>query len=83
MAHFHPARRLTLGGLNALFTAASFAALIGERTEPGAYACLRLPVLIIRGGDASGPTRLIADALSTLLPGARLAEIAGAGHMGP
>jgi pimeloyl-ACP methyl ester carboxylesterase len=60
-----------------------FAALIGERTEPGAYACLRFPVLIIRGGDAPGPTRLIADALSTLLPSARLAEIAGAGHMGP
>jgi pimeloyl-ACP methyl ester carboxylesterase len=60
-----------------------FAALIGERTEPGAYACLRFPVLIIRGADAPGPTRLIADALSTLLPSARLAEIAGAGHMGP
>jgi pimeloyl-ACP methyl ester carboxylesterase len=60
-----------------------FAALIGERTEPGAYACLRFPVLIIRGGYAPGPTRLIADALLTLLPSARLAEIAGAGHMGP
>jgi pimeloyl-ACP methyl ester carboxylesterase len=60
-----------------------FAALIGERTKPGAYACLRFPVLIIRGSDAPAPTRLIADALPTLLPRARLAEIAGAGHMGP
>jgi len=60
-----------------------FAALIGERTEPGAYACLRFPVLIIRGGYAPVPTRLIAETLSTLLPSARLAEIAGAGHMGP
>lgn len=60
-----------------------FAALIGERTEPGAYACLHFPVLIIRGSDAPAPTRLIADALSTLLPSARLAKIAGAGHVGP
>jgi pimeloyl-ACP methyl ester carboxylesterase len=60
-----------------------FAALIEEQTQASAYARLRFPALIIRGEHAPQPTRLIAEALPTLLPDARLAEVAGAGHMGP
>jgi pimeloyl-ACP methyl ester carboxylesterase len=60
-----------------------FTALIGEQTEPGAYDSLRLPVFIIRGAHAPAPTRLIAEVLLTLLPDACLADITGAGHMGP
>ena len=60
-----------------------FAALIEEPTDASAYADLRFPVLIIRGGHAPAPSRLIAETLPALLPNARLAVIAGAGHMGP
>lgn len=60
-----------------------FAALTGEQTEPGAYDSLRFPVLIIRGEHAPAPMRLIAEVLLSLLPDACLADIAGAGHMGP
>jgi len=60
-----------------------FAALIEERADAGAYARLRFSVLIIRGEHAPAPTRLISETLPTLLPNARLAIVAGAGHMGP
>ena len=60
-----------------------FAALIEEPTEKSAYARLRFPVLIMRGEHAPAPTRLIAETLPSLLPNARLAVVAGAGHMGP
>lgn len=60
-----------------------FAALIGERAEASDYGRLRCSTLIIRGEHAPGPTRLIAEALPTLLSNARLAVVAGAGHMGP
>ncbi len=60
-----------------------FQALIDEPTPARAYAGLRCPVLIMRGEHAPGPTRLIAETLRALIPGARLAVIAGAGHMGP
>jgi pimeloyl-ACP methyl ester carboxylesterase len=60
-----------------------FQALIDEPTPARAYAGLRSPVLIMRGEHAPRPTRLIAETLRALIPGARLAVIAGAGHMGP
>jgi pimeloyl-ACP methyl ester carboxylesterase len=60
-----------------------FAALIEEPTRASAYAGLRVPVLLIRGEHAPAPTRLVAETLAALLPDARLAVIAGAGHMGP
>jgi pimeloyl-ACP methyl ester carboxylesterase len=60
-----------------------FRALIDEPTPAGRYADLRFPALIMRGEHAPAPTRLIAETLSTLMPGARLAAVAGAGHMGP
>jgi len=60
-----------------------FRAVIDEPTLASRYADLRFPVLIMRGEHAPAPTRLIADALPTLMPAARLAVVAGAGHMGP
>ena len=60
-----------------------FRALIDEPTPASAYADLRFPALIMRGEHAPAPTRLIADNLPALMPAARLAVIAGAGHMGP
>jgi pimeloyl-ACP methyl ester carboxylesterase len=60
-----------------------FAALLTERTKAIAYAKLRFPVLIIRGEHAPAPTRLIAEALPSLLPNAHRIVVAGAGHMGP
>ena len=47
------------------------------------YADLGFPVLIMRGEHAPRPTRVIADMLPLLMPAARLAVIARAGHMGP
>ena len=60
-----------------------FRALIHEPTPESAYAALHCSALIMRGEHAPVPTRLIADRLPTLLPAARLAIVAGAGHMGP
>ena len=44
---------------------------------------MRCPVLIFRGEHAPKPSRLIAHALSDLLPNGRLAVVDRAGHMGP
>jgi pimeloyl-ACP methyl ester carboxylesterase len=60
-----------------------FAALINEPMLAGAYTRLPFPILIIRGEHAPPPTRLIADALHSLLPAPHLTVVAGAGHMGP
>ena len=54
-----------------------------EPTPPGAYAELRVPVLVLRGEHAPRSTRVIAETLPKLLPAARMAVIDGAGHMGP
>jgi pimeloyl-ACP methyl ester carboxylesterase len=60
-----------------------FQALIDEPTPASAYRALTFPVLILRGERAPTPTRVIAEALSGLLPASRLIAIGGAGHMGP
>jgi pimeloyl-ACP methyl ester carboxylesterase len=60
-----------------------FRALIDEPTAGRAYASLQFPVLVMRGEHAPAPTRLIAETLPSFIPRARLAVIAGAGHMGP
>ena len=60
-----------------------FAALIEEPTPASAYADLHFPVLVLRGEHAPAPTRVIAHRLSAVCPAARLAIVAGAGHMGP
>jgi len=52
--------------------------------HPGApNRALQFPVFLLRGEHAPRPTRIIAEALSQLLPDNRLAVIDGAGHMGP
>jgi pimeloyl-ACP methyl ester carboxylesterase len=60
-----------------------FQALIDNPTPADAYRSLAAPVLILRGEHAPVPTRIIADALSDLLPASRIIAIGGAGHMGP
>jgi pimeloyl-ACP methyl ester carboxylesterase len=40
-------------------------------------------VLVMRGEFAPAPTRVVAEGLADLIPGAASATIAGAGHMGP
>ena len=60
-----------------------FRALIENSTPARAYRILKCPVLIMRGGHALRPSRIIADRLAELLPDSRLLVIDGAGHMGP
>jgi len=60
-----------------------FTALIDEPAPARGYGRIACPTLIIRGEHAPAPTRLIAEMLPALLPGARLEIAAGAGHMGP
>ena len=60
-----------------------FHTLIEEATPAEAYRELTFPVLLMRGECAPTPTRLIAEALTDLLPASRLAVVGGAGHMGP
>lgn len=60
-----------------------FRALIEEPTSPADYGTLHMPVLTMRGEHAPLPTRKIVEMLPSVLPGARLAVIDGAGHMGP
>jgi pimeloyl-ACP methyl ester carboxylesterase len=60
-----------------------FRALFEEDTDVAAYRAFRFPVLVLRGEFAPAPTRVVAEGLSDLIPGATSATIAGAGHMGP
>ena len=60
-----------------------FRALFDEPTPLAAYRRLACPVLLMRGELAPMPTALIAHALFSVMPGAALETIAGAGHMGP
>jgi len=60
-----------------------FHALFEEDTPRSAYGTFRFPVLIMSGEFAPAPTRVVAEGLAKLIPGAVHARIAGAGHMGP
>jgi pimeloyl-ACP methyl ester carboxylesterase len=60
-----------------------FHAALGDTTPLAAYARLDCPTLILCGQYAMTPSRLIAEALATTMPRARLAVIPNAGHMGP
>jgi pimeloyl-ACP methyl ester carboxylesterase len=60
-----------------------FRALFEEDTAAAAYGAFRFPVLVLRGEFAPAPTRVVAEGLAGLIPGAGHATIAGAGHMGP
>ncbi|HUE47170.1 MAG TPA: alpha/beta hydrolase [Aestuariivirgaceae bacterium] len=60
-----------------------FRALFEDDTPRAAYRAFRFPVLVMRGEFAPAPTRVVAEGLGDLIPGAASATIAGAGHMGP
>ena len=60
-----------------------FRALLDDPTPRSAYWALQFSVVLLRGESAPIPTRIIAQALSELLPDNRLTVIDGAGHMGP
>jgi pimeloyl-ACP methyl ester carboxylesterase len=60
-----------------------FRALFEEDTPRAAYGAFRFPVLVMRGEFAPAPTRVVAEGLVDLIPGATSAMIPGAGHMGP
>ena len=60
-----------------------FHALFEEDTARIAYQAFRFPVLVLRGEFAPAPTRVVAEGLAGMVPGAVMECIAGAGHMGP
>ena len=60
-----------------------FRALFDEDTPREAYRAFRFPVLIMSGEFAPAPTRVVAEGLAALVPGAVSKRIGGAGHMGP
>ncbi len=60
-----------------------FRALLAEDTPPVRYRHLSMPVMLISGEFARKPARQVTARLAAAMAGARLVEIAGAGHMGP
>jgi pimeloyl-ACP methyl ester carboxylesterase len=60
-----------------------FRALFEEDTPRVAYGALRCPVLVMAGEFAPAPTRVVAEGLAGMIPGAACVRIPGAGHMGP
>lgn len=60
-----------------------FHALITDPTPADAYRALKFPVLMLRGQNAPAPSRVITEGLAQLLPASQVADVVGAGHMGP
>jgi pimeloyl-ACP methyl ester carboxylesterase len=60
-----------------------FQALMQAPASLQDYAALTCPALILRGENAPGPTRLLAETLASVMPRASLQVVAGCGHMGP
>ena len=60
-----------------------FRALFNEPAEPGDYANITCPVLVLCGEYARGPNRRIAEILADALPHVTLQMIPQAGHMSP
>jgi len=60
-----------------------FHALLSARTSTLAFARLKVPTLILCGGQTRVPSRLICEYLAGLLPLAEMATVEAAGHMGP
>lgn len=58
-----------------------FTSLYAHHVPTTRYTELKVPVLIVRGGRSPQPARRIAELLADVIPQARLAEIADAGHM--
>jgi len=62
---------------------AHFRALIDDDTPLALYRLIKCPVLLMQGEQARRPSRSIVKLLRGALPASALAEVAGAGHMGP
>ena len=60
-----------------------FWAALMETADPGGYARISAPCLILRGSHSPQPVKRIAELVCDLLPAARLETINGAGHMLP
>ncbi|MCP5374459.1 MAG: alpha/beta fold hydrolase [Hyphomicrobiales bacterium] len=63
--------------------ALDFHAVLATRPEPAAVAAVAAPTLLLHGEASPGPTVAVIQVLAGLLPGARVAAVAGAGHMAP
>lgn len=62
---------------------AHFRALIDDDTPLALYRRIKCPVLLMQGEQARRPSRSVVDLLRGALAASALAEVAGAGHMGP
>lgn len=60
-----------------------FHALIHDNACLDKYRLMDFPVLLMQGGNARTPSRMIVELLKDAFPAATTAEIRGAGHMGP
>lgn len=58
-------------------------ALSAERTPIASYATIAAPVLLVRGNRSPPASRHVTALLADGIPGARMATVDGAGHMGP
>ena len=66
---------------NAPALAAELHAVQYDQVSPDDLAGIDLPTLVIAGGDTIPAHRRIAELAATLIPGARMTEVTGAGHM--
>jgi pimeloyl-ACP methyl ester carboxylesterase len=60
-----------------------FHALLNEQARLGDFRRLSVPTLLVRGTESPLPARRICQILEPILPHARGATVAGAGHMSP
>ena len=67
----------------AITLAAHSRASLALAVEPGRYAGVRCPVLLLCGERTRTPFRLVCEELAATLPGARLEVVAGAAHNAP
>jgi pimeloyl-ACP methyl ester carboxylesterase len=57
--------------------------LLEDRTTAAVWATVRAPTLLLRGERSPEDARRVAAILARAIPGAGIADIAGAGHMAP
>jgi len=76
-----PARRSFLA--TGRVVAEGVMSLTDDRTPLSAYLSVTAPALLVRGEHSPAAARRVAALISGGLPSARLAEVPGAGHMGP
>ena len=61
----------------------SWAALFTNPMTAGDLSRIGVPVLVIQGGQTTGPERRLCEIVADRVPGARLVVVEGAGHMVP